>query len=184
MVRAWLIICSLLALSFMAASERVGVVVQYDAGSVATDCVSFSGDATAYDVLQSSRFSATTADFPPYGPGLCAIDATGCPASNCFCSSSDYWGFYYLSGGGWQYSSVGIGYLDDGGHRIVGDGGVIGFRWGGFGEMPALTAFDDICPRAQAAAGHSDERIRGLVLTLGNGSAGETLVETRDDEGG
>ena len=171
----------LVSIAWAASAGMVGVVVQYDGTTVATDCVAFTGNPSAYEILASSRFSAATEDFPPFGPGLCGIDGVGCAAGNCFCSSK-YWGFYYLQGGGWQYSNVGIGFAQDGGYQIVQDGGVIGFRWGDWGEMPAVRQFGGICARAEAA--HSAKQPSRLVLSMDVGCMGkETLFVVADGEG-
>ncbi len=172
----------LAALSCVVAADRVGIVVQYDDSTFATDCVEFSGVITAYDALLSSSFGIETADFPPYGPGLCGIDSVGCPASNCFCDSN-YWGFFYSKGGSWQYSNVGIGFPLDGDYQIVRDGGVIGFRWGTWGQRPTFKQFGDICIQSGPQAQKSEPKTLGLVLSLGGNCVGKVNFSVADEEG-
>lgn len=180
------IVAALVLFAVLAAvveAGRVGVVVQYNDSSVEAACVQFSGEPSAYDVLGSSRFSMATADFPPFGPALCGIDGVGCPASNCFCDSK-YWGFYYKRDGGWQYSNVGIGFAQDSdGYQIARDGGMIGFRWGSWGQMPASKSFDEVCPPERAAGARSEDRVHSLNLVVGVNCSGNVTVETSDEEG-
>jgi len=183
------LVCGLLAvlLAALACADRVGIVVQYDDSVYETACVDFSGDATAEDAL-GMAFGLDIYDDPTYGAGLCGINGIGCGADDCWCDSSKYWGFYYKGSGGWRYSGVGIGYLDDGDYRIVQDGGVIGFRWGAYGSGIADKSFDEICvaPGTLVArpAEQGEERVRRLVLTPDrNESCGEIVFSVATDEG-
>jgi hypothetical protein len=90
------VILCLIILSFAACSHaaRVGIVVEYPPGGADLRCVSVPEDASGYDVMQASGLNVAWAYFPLLGHALCSINYVGCPSSNCFCDSNEYWNFY------------------------------------------------------------------------------------------
>lgn len=74
--------------------------------------------------LQRSGLNLTTADFS-FGTAVCAIEGVGCPATNCFCNATTFWGYQFWDGDDWQ------GYMVGASASTVGDG-----RGGGLGLGP------------------------------------------------
>src|SRR5271157_2428241 len=138
----------LLLLSGAVVADSVGLVVQFDNSTVITKCVEVNSNASAFDVLMNSGLQLVTKDYGTgMGMALCGIGNTGCSEDNCFCSSQ-YWGFYYITGSSWEYAPAGISEF------TVSNGDVIGFRWGAYGDIPELHSFSGICtPSAPGAAG-------------------------------
>ena len=95
------------------------------------------------------------------------IEEMGCPASDCFCGGSNYWGYSYWDGNAWQGYPVGAG------SSTLNDGAVEGWRWGAWGSAmwpakpvtAALSAMGtDTNSTALAAAG---EPLSSAVITNG-----------------
>jgi len=109
-----LIVVALLALLLtgtvlaQSGSKQVGLVVQFPDGAVHTEVVTVAEDATVADVLKNASVSVTISE-TSWGPALCAIESTGCPADNCFCNPDMFWAFYLQEGDQWKPSPVGIG---------------------------------------------------------------------------
>ena len=119
---------------------RVGLVVRYGEGSYTTRCVDFTeGDVTGYDVLVRSGLDVVALYASGMGAAICRIDGTGCPVESCLtCAGLDYWSYWHISDGAWEYSRSGAS-----GHDVHG-GAVEGWSWG-IGEQPPLIPFDEIC---------------------------------------
>lgn len=163
------LILIILLLSGAVIADRAGLVVQFDNSSVVKKCIEFQSGASAYDILSSSGLNLVTKD---YGAGLgmavCKIGDTGCDADNCFCQSN-YWGFYYMSGGKWEYAPVGIsGYY-------VNNGEVLGFRWGAYGDQPESHPFSEICA---SSAQNGGWQIRYFSIAMGGNCTEEPFVIT------
>ena len=122
---------------------RAGLVVQYSDGSVVTRCVTFSESSiTGNDLLNRSGLSVISS-YGSMGATVCKIGNDGCSADDCFCQSpANYWSYWYLKDGSWQYSSLGAS------SRNVQSGDVEGWRWGSGSTAPALYTFSQICQEA------------------------------------
>ncbi len=127
--------------------NRAAVVVRFSEDNIVTACVSFSEPTIdGEELLQRSGLNAGFA-----GDGaLCSIQNAGCPANDCFCQcpfpKCEYWAFYQLNDGAWQYSNVGAAWSQ------VGNGGVQAWSWGPGNwvsgvEPPAIT-FEQVCQGA------------------------------------
>ncbi|QLJ52239.1 MAG: hypothetical protein Sv326_0064 [Candidatus Fermentimicrarchaeum limneticum] len=168
----------LLVLSGMVFAGRVGLVVQFDGSSVTKECVEFQNRATAFDILKSSGLGIATYQHPLWGVGLCRIGSVGCEPDNCFCKP-EYWGFYYMVGGKWEYSPVGIGDYD------VDDGDVLGFRWGNYGSTPEIHTFNDLCPSSASQNSMELPALRYFEIeTRANCSGEPVLIEVKERGGG
>ena len=115
-------------------SNRVALVVGFGDGTYATECVRFTEPGiSGFETLMRSDL-----DVVSNGGAVCRIEGMGCPADDCFCAAPDYWSYWHLIDGTWQYSGSGAqGYL-------VHDGGVEGWHWGS--QPPPTLVFDQICP--------------------------------------
>ncbi|HEX6288504.1 MAG TPA: PT domain-containing protein [Herpetosiphonaceae bacterium] len=137
--------------------SRAGVVVRFSDGSVHTSCVSFQGESiSGIELLQRSGLDVI-AQTSGGNAAVCKIGGDGCsfPAEPCFCKfgggqQGQYWAYWRLSGGAWQYAAQGAG------ARRVASGDVDGWAWGSgnvqSGAQPPVVTFEQICPAIQPTA--------------------------------
>ena len=138
-----------------AGDNRVGIVIDYGNGQVASRCVSFAEEQiSGLDALMRSGLPVEI-DLQGGGAAVCRIDGQGCAASDCFCACPGggencvYWSYWHFIEDNWQYSAGGSGIYQ------VSDGDVDGWVWG-LGSItqaspPPRMSFDDICSDAEAA---------------------------------
>ena len=119
--------------------NRAGLVVDYG-GSVGTYCVEFGEpELSGYDLLRRAGLSVGASFGSGMGAGICKIGDVGCGPENCFCGfPPNYWSYWHLRGGQWEYSLGGAS-----SYRIH-NGEVDAWRWGP-GDPPAVVPFDRIC---------------------------------------
>lgn len=124
--------------------NQAGLVVTFPDGSSLLRCVSFTGESTSgYDLLSTSGLTMESFFDPAKGPGVCAIEGSGCPANNCFCEMPAYWSYWHLENETWSYSAIGAGTYE------VKPGTVDGWAWGDT-ALPAAISFSEICaPNAE-----------------------------------
>jgi hypothetical protein len=114
-------------------SNRVGLVVGLGDGTFVTRCVAFSeSEISGYEAMMRSDLDVTAS-----GGAVCRIEGIGCPADDCFCALPDYWSYWHLIDGVWQYSGSGAQ------GSTVRDGDVEGWNWGA--EPPPPVLFRQIC---------------------------------------
>jgi hypothetical protein len=129
--------------------NRAGLVVTFSDGSTLSRCIEFSEE----EINGAELLTRSGLPLVSWGTGagaaICKIGDEGCNNPNdcfCECSGSDcqYWAYYALEGGQWQYASAGASL------REVHNGDVDGWAWGsgkaGQGAMPPLLTFEEICP--------------------------------------
>jgi hypothetical protein len=134
-----LVLTSLFVFQVAIAAE-VGVAVKFSTGEVSKKCVNISEGSTGYQVILLTGLNLVWKDYGGgLGHALCKIENTGCPESNCFCSS-EYWNFLYKNyGQNWSYSNTGLdGYS-------VQDKDILGLVWGEYGASPPEISFGEIC---------------------------------------
>ena len=173
-VRRWILL--LLLLSSTVIADKAGLVVQFDNFTIIKKCIEFQSGASALDVLGNSGLQIVTKDYGAgLGVALCKIGDVGCSADNCFCQSQ-YWGFYYIVGGNWEYAPVGIsGYT-------VRNGDVLGFRWGVYGDKPELHSFDEVCPSPAMQRGQSEPIKYFMISMNGNCSNEPFFINVREKD--
>ncbi len=127
---------------------RVAVAVDFPDGHSVTKCLSVNDSADGYFILNGMGLEVSWGAPGAYGHGLCAINGTGCPSSNCFCNPDTYWNFYIKENMAvlWDYSSVGFDGGDCMTHYCAIDGEVLGFAYGKYGTKPKNYGFSEICP--------------------------------------
>lgn len=116
------------------------VVVQADGSGSVVRPITFTTPVSGIQALLSTGLSVTVAD-TGFGPAVCAIEGTGCPADNCFCDPNRFWSYSNWDGTQWQSYQVGASQS-----VISTTGAVEGWRWGE-GDNPTVAA-----PNAVAAA--------------------------------
>jgi len=136
--------------------NRAAVVVRFSDDNVVTACVAFSEPTIdGEELLQRSGLNAGFA-----GNGaLCSIQNAGCPANDCFCRcpfpECEYWAFYQLNDGAWQYSNVGAAWSQ------VGNGAVQAWSWGPgnwvSGVEPPAVTFEQVCGATGATSAVAPE---------------------------
>jgi hypothetical protein len=138
-----LVVTATAAFAQSAGTKQVGLVVAFPDGSVHTEVVTVPETATTIDALRAAKLSIATAE-GAFGTSLCKINATGCPAENCFCDAQHFWAYYHLSGTAWAQAAEGAGSF------VPANRSVEGFAWSGFDEQynptvkPPVYTFDQL----------------------------------------
>ena len=161
-------------------TNRAALVVVLAGGETVTRCVEFGEpQISGFELLNRSGL-AVEAGGSNLGASVCRIGETGCPANNCFCQCAggacEYWSYWHLLDGNWQYSQVGAGAYQ------VGAGAVEGWSWGSSSpdeapEPPPLT-FAEVCleqePDTAAVAATTAPPV--APTSAGDGAAGQWLA--------
>ncbi|MEA3336500.1 MAG: prenyltransferase/squalene oxidase repeat-containing protein [Chloroflexota bacterium] len=166
--------------------NRADVVVDLGDGHSITQRVSFSTtQISGLEALLRTGLNVTTAEFG-FGTAVCAIEGVGCPATDCFCETENFWGYQYWEEGGWQSYMVGAA------DSNVSDGGVEGWAWGPFGNTPpaitseilaANAALQWIAPQQETdgSIGHNVGATLDVILAVA--AANQDPVTWRSSEG-
>ena len=122
--------------------KQATIIVQFDDQAHLLRRVAFTQPISGLMALAWSGLKVITTS-TDFGPAVCSIEGIGCPADDCFCDSTHYWGYSYWDGNAWQGYPVGAV-----SSVISRTGAVEGWRWGEFGatQIPATR------PLAAAAA--------------------------------
>lgn len=145
------------------ATKQVGIVVSFVDGTTHTELVTVPASATTVDVLKAAKLDVVTAE-SSFGPAVCQINATGCPADNCFCDAKNFWAYYHLDGMSWTGALEGVGAY------VPADRAVEGFAWSGSDAnfnptlQPTVVTFDQML--ANQAPRMSPLQIGALVLLV------------------
>lgn len=143
------------------------VVIDFGDGRALTRRVSFAEPSiSGLQALRLTGLQLTTADFG-YGSAVCAVEGVGCPASNCFCQSNRFWGYFYWDGVVWQGHAAGAS------ASMVVDQAVEGWVWG-----DEHSALPDVITRPLLAANAALQWLRPQQNT--NGSFGNNVGATLD----
>jgi len=143
-----LLVVLFLILIDLVSAVRVGVVVEFPNGGIFKRCVTVDKGENAYEILKESGLKIEWSYDERFGHALCAILDMGCPAENCFCSSS-YWNFYIkgIHDDSWKYSSVGFDAPGDcSNHYCAENGDLLGFTYSPYNKKPGEFSFHEICP--------------------------------------
>jgi hypothetical protein len=155
------------ALAQSGATKQVGLVVSFPDGKTHTEIVTVPANATSLDALRAAQLTIATAE-GSFGTSLCKINATGCPADNCFCDVEHFWAYYHLANGAWA------GAMEGAGSYVPVNRAVEGFAWSGFDAQynptvkPPVYTFDQLLA-AQTPPVSVPEP--GTLLLLGGGIA-------------
>ncbi|MEW5719951.1 MAG: prenyltransferase/squalene oxidase repeat-containing protein [Chloroflexota bacterium] len=135
-------------------SAKGHVVVQFGDHDLAARAINFTAPISGLRALELTGFPLVTATYS-WGTAVCSIGGVGCPASDCFCGGSTFWGYKYWDGSAWQDYAVGAD------SSTVNDGAVEGWRWGAWGSAmqparpvtSAVQALDWLRPRQSQTDG-------------------------------
>ena len=114
---------------------------------------------TAADIELASQETA-------FGPAVCSINGTGCPADNCFCNEKEFWAYFHLAGGEWASAMEGVGAY------VPADGTVEGFAWSASDAdfnptvKPNVVTFEQMTSGAAAAATGAGLSMQTIVLLV------------------
>lgn len=146
------------------------VIVQFSDHDLVARAITFTAPISGLRALELSGLEVITAS-TAYGPAVCSIGGVGCPATNCFCGGSSFWGYKSWDGSAWQDYMVGPA------DSSLNDGAVEGWRWGEWGSptwpaqpvTAALQALDWLRPQQSLTDGGygSDGGSAEALLTIG-----------------
>ncbi len=148
------------------ANATAQVIVQFDDHAHVARAVTFKAPVSGFVALLQSGLDVVYTDTGS-GPLVCAIEGVGCPASDCFCDATRYWGYSYWDGGVWHSYAVGAG-----SSLITQTGAVEGWRWGEFGDAQVA-----VTQTVAALSGLDWLAARQVITDGGYGSARDS-VET------
>lgn len=154
-----------------AGTKQVGLVLGFPDGGEYVEIVTVPMTATTFHVLQTAKITLVSQN-TAYGPAVCGINTTGCPATNCFCDAAHFWAYYHLN----QTHRVWAQAMESVGAFVPAGGSVEGFAWSGFDTSynptvkPAVYTFDQIVAKTAPAPVSVPEP--GTMLLLGTGLAG------------
>jgi hypothetical protein len=163
---------------------RGTVIVQFGAHDLVARPIAFDAPITGLRALELSGLEVITAS-TAFGPVVCAVEGVGCPADDCFCGGSRFWGYNYWDGAAWQGYAVGAG------ASTIADGAVEGWRWGEWGSamLPAppvakaLQALDWLRLRQSPADGGYGGAGSSVEALLAIGANGHAAAEWRREPG-
>jgi len=137
----------------------VGIVVEFEDGSVKTDCVNVNQNTDGFNILEKSVFNILWSPASSFGQLICKIEDEGTDISGSFCKfSGKFWNFNILPDGDskWIHSPVGHNgpggcwnrnELSFGGHYCGVDKDVIGYKFGSGGDEPPLKTYKQVCEK-------------------------------------
>lgn len=111
-----------------AAQQTAHVIVQFDDAARTVHSLTFTDPISGVRALQLAGFDIVTTT-SSFGVAVCSIEGVGCPATDCFCNATEYWGYSSWDGSAWQPYAVGAG-----ASVISRTGAIEGWRWGEFGD--------------------------------------------------
>jgi hypothetical protein len=160
------------------------VIVQFDDHNLVARAITFTAPISGLHALELSGLEVITANYT-FGTAVCSIGGVGCPADDCFCGGSTYWGYKYWEGSAWQDYMVGAG------DSLLNDGAIEGWRWGEWGsEMwpaqpatAALHALDWLRPEQSLTDGGYGGDSSSAEALLSVGANGYLASEWRRQTG-
>lgn len=135
------LISSILLLPSVTLAARAGIVVRHASGDTKRSCVSFSETSiTGLELLKRASM------IPVLDNGFVVeIDGERAKSYGDAGVKDDYWSYWYLNSGEWQYSPLGASW------KQIHDGEINGWQRGGSSLLFAPISFDQICPPTESA---------------------------------
>ena len=144
----------------IAYSADVGIIVEFEDGTIKTDCVNVPQETDGFEILEKSVFDILWSPSSAFGQLVCKIDNEGTEIQGNFCEfSGEFWNFNILPYGDseWLHSPVGHNgpggcwnrnMASFGGHYCGIDKDVLGYKFdsGSDGE-PQLKTYKQVCEK-------------------------------------
>ena len=140
-------------------AANVGIVVEFQDGSVKTDCVNADGNTNGYNLLQESAFGILWSPESAFGSLICRIDGEGTGIQGNFCEYfGEFWNFNVLFNGENKWMHSPVGHNGPGGcwnrkessfagHYCAVDEDVLGYKFGEGAEETPLMSYKDVCEK-------------------------------------
>lgn len=147
-------------------TKQVGLVIAFPDGTRHIEIVTVPTAATTFEVLEAADIDLASQS-TQFGPAICNINGTGCPAEDCFCNAEEYWAYYHLANGQWASASEGVGTF------VPANRAVEGFAWSGFDAnfnplvQPPVLTFDQIVAQTTPPPTSIPEPMTLLLLAGG-----------------
>ena len=137
----------------------IGIVVEFDDGTVKTDCVNVPENSDGKEILDKIVFNILWSPTSVFGQLICKIEDEGTEIEGNFCAfSGEFWNFNILGYGSnsWLHSPVGHNgpggcwnrdELSFGGHYCAVDKDVLGYKFGSGGDEPPLKTYEQVCEK-------------------------------------
>ena len=156
------------------------VIVQFNDRDLIARAITFTAPISGLRALELSGLEIVTAT-TGFGPVVCSIDGVGCPADDCFCGGTAFWGYKSWDGVAWQDYLVGVG------DSVLDDGAADGWRWGEWGSAmwpprpvtAALQALDWLRPRQSLSDGGYGSDGGSVEALLSIGANGHAAADWR-----
>lgn len=103
------------------------VIVQLGDQVIVARPITFTAPISGLAALQLSGLEVVTTA-TSFGTVVCSIEGVGCPADDCFCNDTAFWGYKSWDGTAWQDYMVGAS------DSTLSAGAVEGWRWGEWGS--------------------------------------------------
>ena len=167
-----------LVLVNIALAADVGVVVEFEDGSLFKKCITAGEGANGREILEKTGLDILWSPTTAYGSLICKINREGTDVSGNNCEYfGEFWNFNILVNSEWQHMPVGhdapggcwnrdISSWD--GHYCGVNGDVIGYKFTDSGAPPMMV-FDDICPETRIAISDLKVEVDGKDKNLKDG---------------
>lgn len=147
---------SIISISYAA---NVGIIVEFQDGSIKTDCVNVEDETNGYDLLQESVFNILWSPESAFGSLICRIDGEGTDVQGNFCEYfGEFWNFNILFNEEKEWMHSPVGHNGPGGcwnrkensfsgHYCAVDEDVLGYKFGEGAEEPPLMSYKEVCEK-------------------------------------
>ncbi|OQA39107.1 MAG: hypothetical protein BWY52_03161 [Chloroflexi bacterium ADurb.Bin325] len=148
-----------------AGTKQVGLVIAFPDGTQHTEVVTVPADATTFDALKAAKIELASQE-TSFGPAVCSINKTGCPADDCFCNDKEFWAYFHLDNGQWASAMEGVGAY------VPAAGAVEGFAWSASDEnfnptvKPAVMTFAQLASSSGSGAGQNSVLLIVAIIAV------------------
>jgi hypothetical protein len=149
----------LVLLSNVVSAANIGIIVEFEDGSVMTECVNVADNTQGYDVVERAVFDILWSPESIFGQLICRIEGEGTDVKGNFCEFfGDFWNFNILKGGDNEWMHSPVGHNGPGGcwnrketsfagHYCAVDRDVLGYKFGPGAEEPPFRAYGQVCEK-------------------------------------